>query len=117
MQLRGLFARARVVVLPYTATTGSSSVLHRAAAFGRPMVASDLPDMRAVADEENLLVNYAPPGEAAGLAEALARLLADPERQAAQARHNYEAMRAMTLDHTCARYVALFGQAAGRGLD
>mgnify|MGYP000158755591 CR=1 FL=1 len=48
-RLRGLFARASVVVLPYLASTGASSVVHRAAAWGRPLIASDLPDLRAVA--------------------------------------------------------------------
>lgn len=40
-----------VVVPPYTATTGASSVLRRSAALGRPVVASDLPDLRADAEE------------------------------------------------------------------
>jgi glycosyltransferase involved in cell wall biosynthesis len=110
-QLRELFACASVVALPYTATTGASSVLHRAAACGRPVVVSDLPDMRAVVEEENLRVEYAPPGEAAGLAAALLRLLADPDRGLSQTRHNFDIMHRMTLDHTCARYVELFERA------
>ncbi len=114
-QLRELFMQAHVVVIPSLATTGASSVLHRAAAFGRPLVASNLPDLRAVADEENLALDYVPPGDAAALAEALLRCLADPERQAAAARHNLARMQTMTLDQTCSRYVELFNQAIRRG--
>ncbi|MGH2524211.1 MAG: glycosyltransferase WbuB, partial [Anaerolineales bacterium] len=81
------------------------------AAFGRPVVASDLPDVRAVADEEGLRVEYAPPADPAALAEALGRLLADPKAQMQMAHHNLGVMREMTLDHTSARYVALYEQA------
>ncbi len=113
-RLRDLFGRASVVVLPYTATTGASSVLHRAAALGRPMVMSDLPDLRTVAEEENLRVDFVPAGDPAALAGALIRLLRDPDRQAAHARHNIAMMQDMTLDHTSARYVAAFEHALRR---
>lgn len=113
-RLRDLFARASVVVLPYTATTGASSVLHRAAALGRPMIMSDLPDLRTVAEEENLRVDYVPAGDPAALGAALIRLLQDPARQAAHARHNMAMMQAMTLDHTSARYVAAYEHALRR---
>jgi glycosyltransferase involved in cell wall biosynthesis len=112
-QLREVFARARVVVLPYTATTGTSSVLHRAAAVGRPVIASDLPDLRTTAEEENLLLGYVPPRDPAALAAALQALLDDRARQAAWAEHNLAAMGGMTLDQTCARYLELF---SGSGL-
>ena len=112
-QLRDVFARARVVVLPYTATTGTSSVLHRAAALGRPVLASDLPDLRAAAEEEGLLAGYVPPNDPAALASALEALLADRPRQAAWAQHNLAMMRGMTLDQTCARYLELFAGSGG----
>ncbi|MEP7356312.1 MAG: glycosyltransferase family 4 protein [Anaerolineales bacterium] len=109
-QLREAFARARVVVLPYTATTGGSSVLNRAAAFGRPVVISDLPDLRAAAEESGLLAEYVPPADAESLAHALDGLLLDRARQARLARHNLAAMRRLTLDNVCARYLDLFRQ-------
>lgn len=109
-QLRAAFAQARVVVLPYTATTGASSVLHRAAGGGRPVVASDLPDLRAVVEEENLHVNFVPPADPQALAAALLALLHDPARQTAQAQHNLAQMQAMTLERTCARYMEIFAQ-------
>lgn len=107
-QLREVFARARVVVLPYLATTGASSVLHRAAACGRPVLASDLPDLHAAAEEEGLRLDYVRPNDPAALAEALGALLADPARQAAHAQHNLRVMRALTVEQTCARYLDLF---------
>ncbi len=110
-ELRGLFAQARVVALPYLATTGASSVLYRAAAYGRPVVASDLSDLRAATEEEQLAIDYVPPSDPAALAQALEALLADPQRQAVIANRNLAAMRRMTLEHTCARYLDLFQQA------
>jgi glycosyltransferase involved in cell wall biosynthesis len=102
-----LFARACVVALPYLATAGASSVMYRAAAMGRPVIISDLPDTRAAAEEAGLRVVFVPPGDAAALAEALCALLADPEQQANLARHNVRVLSGATLAHTCARYAEL----------
>ncbi len=114
-QLRDLFMQAYVVVVPSIATTGASSVVHRAAAFGRPLIVSDLPDLRAVTEEEDLRVDYVPPGDAGALAEALIQLLAEPERGEALAQHNLTRMQTMTVAHTCSRYLHLFDQAINRG--
>lgn len=108
-QLQSLFARATVVVLPYIATTGSSSALHRAAGWGRPIVASDLPEMRAIAEEEQLWIEFFPSNSLSGLVSTLDRLLANPKRRAAQASHNYCAVvRSLTLAHTCEAYLHAF---------
>jgi glycosyltransferase involved in cell wall biosynthesis len=114
-QLRDLFAQTRVVALPYLATTGASSVLYRAAAYGRPVVASDLSDLRAATDEEELAIDYVPPADPAALAEALEKQLADPQRQSALAQQNLLVMRRLTIEHTCDRYLDLFQQARARG--
>ncbi len=106
-EVHALFAQTRVVVVPYLATTGASSVLSRAAALGRPVIASDLPDLRATAEEVGLRVVWTPPGDAAALARALVELLDYPARQAELARHNAEVMRALSLEVTSARYADL----------
>ncbi len=108
--LRALFAQARVVALPYLATTGASSVLYRAAAYGRPVVASDLADLRAATAEEGLALDYVPPCDPVALAAALEALLADPARQAALAERNLAAMGRLTIEQTSARYLDLFRQ-------
>ena len=108
-ELRHIFACATIVVLPYSATTGSSSVLYRAAGWGRPIVASNLPELRAIAEEERLWVEFFPPGDGASLAVTLERLLADPVRRAAQAHHNYRTvMNHLTLAHSCQAYLRAF---------
>lgn len=112
--LRRVMAQASLVAVPYLATTGASSVLNRAAALGRPVIASDLPDIRATAQEAGLEVAWTPPGDAPALARALMDLLGDPARQAALARRNVDAMRAIPLERTSARYADLIEAVAAR---
>ena len=109
--LRDMFSRASMVVLPYTAATGSSSVLHRAVAWGRPVVLSDLPEMRAVVEEENLRAEFFASGDRNSLTAAIERLLADPALRTVQAHHNYQATLRMTLEDTCRAYLRTFALA------
>ena len=109
--LRDMFSRASMVVLPYTAATGSSSVLHRAAAWGRPVVLSDLPEMRAVIEEENLRAEFFASGDRNSLIAAIERLLAAPALRTAQAHHNYQVTLRMTLEDTCRAYLRAFALA------
>lgn len=72
-----LFAAARCVVLPYVRVY-QSGVAHLAANFARPVVATDVGDLRSVIvdGETGILV---PPADAEELARGLCRLLADAE--------------------------------------
>jgi glycosyltransferase involved in cell wall biosynthesis len=112
--LRDVFSRAALVVLPYAAATGSSSVLHRAVAWGRPVVLSDLPEMHAVVEEENLRAEFFASGDRNGLSAAVERLLADSSLRTAQAYHNYQATLRMTLEDTCRAYLRAFALAISR---
>jgi glycosyltransferase involved in cell wall biosynthesis len=106
--LREIFLQAAIVVLPYTATTGSSSVLSRAASWGRVVVVSDLPELRAAADEAGLQAEYFRSGDQQALIQALDRLLSDPKRRLAIARHNFRAISHYTPDATAKAYLHAF---------
>src|SRR5207244_2568250 len=54
------FRRARIVVAPYSIATGSSATIHQAIGFGRPAVVTDLPEFRAIAEEEDLWLEFFP---------------------------------------------------------
>lgn len=108
------FARARVVVLPYRATTGTSSVMLRAAALGRPMIASDLPALRHTAAEAGVHLHFVPPNNAPALAEAILTLLRDPAQQQGQAADNVRAVQALAPHHTSRRYAEILRQVARR---
>ena len=109
--LRKLFSRAQIVALPYTASTGSSSVIYRAAIWGRAMVASDLPETKSVAEERGLAVEFFRNRDAAGLASAIQTLLDAPGLRRAQAEHNYAAIQRGPFEGTCYLYLQAFNQA------
>lgn len=71
-----------VVVAPFTADRGETSPFKvlDALACQRPVVSSDLPSVRLLAEESRAIV-LAPPDEPKALAEELKRLLADPARR------------------------------------
>ena len=74
--LAQVFRMADVVVLPYLATTGTSGVFHLACGYGRPIVASDLPEIREILDEgaSALLV---PAGDVQALKDTILKVLSD----------------------------------------
>jgi glycosyltransferase involved in cell wall biosynthesis len=72
------FAQARISVFDYSATTGSSGVLHQTASYGTVPVFPRIGDFVDVCRDEGLDgANYTP-GDALGMAEVIAGLLADP---------------------------------------
>lgn len=107
-RLTSLFAHATVVVVPPTASTGSSGVIHRAIGHARPVVVSDLPDLRALAAEEDLAMSWSCPGDAAGLASAIDELLADTDLRRRLVAHNMRAAARLASDRTADAYVRLF---------
>ena len=74
------FGDARISVFDYSATTGSSGVLHQTACYGAVPVFPRIGDFVDVCRDEGLDgANYAP-GDAEGMARAIADLIADPSR-------------------------------------
>ena len=110
-EVMGLFQRAQIVVLPYAASTGSSSVLYQAATWGRPVVASDLKEIRALVDESNLKIGFFQNNSLEGLCSAIRSLLDSSEKRQAQATHNFNAMQRTRPEETTARYIEAFNRA------
>jgi glycosyltransferase involved in cell wall biosynthesis len=109
-ELPALFAEATLVVVPARASTGSSGVIHRAVANGRAVLASDLPDFRALAREEDLALEWYRAGDEVALSRALDRLLSDPSRRDALVRHNREALARLSPRRMVDAYLAAFGR-------
>jgi len=85
--LEQLFVHADVVVLPYSTTTGTSGVFHLAAGFGRPIVASSLPEIKElVADGAAAML--VPPGDVTALKAALVTVLGDEKLACAMSEQN-----------------------------
>lgn len=79
--VRTIWRRAAIAVLPSTYGEGVPKALLEAAACGRPIVASDVPGCREAVrqGESGILV---PPRDVGALADAIAVLAADPARRA-----------------------------------
>lgn len=106
-----LFRRTNVVVLPYSASTGSSSVVYSAATWGRAIVASDLHEIRALAQEEDFQIEFFENGNAASLRNAIQNLLSSPERRREQTQHNFQSIQNARIERTCHLYLRAFNRA------
>jgi glycosyltransferase involved in cell wall biosynthesis len=75
-KLSHVFGMADVVVTPYLVALGTSGVFHLACSFGKPVVSSDLPEIREIVNEgaSALLV---PPGDPEALKNAILKVLYD----------------------------------------
>jgi glycosyltransferase involved in cell wall biosynthesis len=110
-EVRGLFEQAQIMVLPYNASTGASSVLVQAASWGRPVVASDLSETLAVARENGLKVALFQRGEAHSLAAVLRTQLDSAQERRAQVEHNFAAVLRNRPEETCRAYLQAFNLA------
>ena len=109
-----LFEHAQIVILPYTASTGSSSVLYQAAMWGRPVVASDLPEIRSAVTESRLQVKFFQTGSIENLASAIRSMLNGPSLRKDQIMHNCQAIERVRPDETCRLYLQAFNLALER---
>jgi len=106
-----LFRHAKIIILPYAASTGSSSVLYRAATWGRAVVSSDLSEMRSLTQEGNFQVEFFKNGNATSLRNAIRTLLASPDKRRAQIQNNFQAIQNVRIEITCHRYLHAFNRA------
>lgn len=109
--VRDLFRRAQIVVLPYVASTGSSSVLFQAATWGRPIVASDLSEIHKMTVENRLQVEFFEKDNCESLARSIRLLLDSPGLRHAQAEHNFKAIQHVRPKATCLHYIQAFNRA------
>jgi len=109
--VKDLFRRAQIVVLPYAASTGSSSVLYQAATWGRPIVASDLREIRKMTLENDLQVQFFESNNPESLCRSIRMLVNSASLRHAQTRHNFGAIQHLRPRVTCHRYIEAFNRA------
>jgi glycosyltransferase involved in cell wall biosynthesis len=107
-QIGELLQASTVAVLPYTSSAGSSGIAHLACTYGVPMVASDIPDFRRLADEEGLAIDFFPAGNVGELARHLIDLLSNRERQVEMALQNVSAAMRMSMPEIIRQYLRTF---------
>jgi glycosyltransferase involved in cell wall biosynthesis len=103
-----LFQSSSLAVLPYTSSAGSSGIAHLACTYGVPIVASDIPDFRRLADEEGLAIDFFPPGKINELARHLTDLLRNRDRQVEMAMQNVSAALRMSMPEIIRQYLRTF---------
>jgi glycosyltransferase involved in cell wall biosynthesis len=103
-----LFQQSTVVVLPYTSSAGSSGIAHLACTYGVPIIASDIPDFRRLAEEEGLAMQLFPVGDNAALGDSLVELLGNRNRQMEMALQNTSAALRMSMPEIIRQYLQTF---------
>jgi glycosyltransferase involved in cell wall biosynthesis len=110
-QVKDLFRCAQIVVLPYAASTGSSSVLYQAATWGRAIVASDLSEIRKLTIENDLQIQFFENNNVESLCNSIHLLLSSRSLRRAQAQHNFKSIQHLRPQATCYRYIEAFNYA------
>lgn len=109
-EVEPLFRAASVTVFPYTATTGSSGVLHQAGAFGCPPVLPRIGDLEDLVVDEGFTGAFYRPGDVEDLARAVGELLDDPGEGDRIARANHAAAVGLSLDAVTDWYLLHIGR-------
>lgn len=102
-ELGSVFGGAYLVVLPYTAATGTSGVFHLACSFGKPVIASNLQEIREMV-EEGASAILVPPRDSDALSTAIVRLLKDEALAARMSEANLAFARARSFSHVAKEY-------------
>ena len=100
-----IFGDAAVVVFPYTSTTGSSGVLHQAGDYGKAAVLPHIGDFAEVIAEEGYAGEFFEPDDAQSLADAVARVIDDPDRRRALGTQNFMASRGLPINEVVDWYL------------
>lgn len=104
-QIEDFFSQARLAVFDYSATTGSSGVLHQAASLGAVPVFPHIGDFVDVCRDEGLGGAHFTPDDAADMARAIAGMLTDADSAQALADSNLAASAQMPIADVAAYHV------------
>jgi glycosyltransferase involved in cell wall biosynthesis len=86
-KLASVFRQVQVVVLPYHAAPGTSGVFHLACGYKRPVVASDLLEIRELVNDGASAI-LVPPGDVDELKDAILRILCNRDLAEKMSRQN-----------------------------
>jgi glycosyltransferase involved in cell wall biosynthesis len=111
-QVMPLFHSSYVVVLPYLTATGSSGVVHLAASFGRPVIITDLEDMKAITKEEGLKMVYYDKGDKEHLKRSIMEVFSDRKGTERMVKQNFDVASKLTFDNIADKYVDILESVA-----
>ena len=109
-EIGNIFSSATVLVLPYTSAGGPSGVAHQACEFAVPIIGSDIPDFRDMANTEELAMLFYETGNPESLAQVLTDLLENPTLQHEMAEQNFSVAVRTTMERVVGQYLHAFAK-------
>ncbi|WP_434035538.1 glycosyltransferase [Formosa sp. 4Alg 33] len=103
-----LFNESAVVVFPYTATTGSSGVLHQAGSYGKAVVMPDLGDLALLVQDEGYEGEFFDPTSVESLANAIEVIVTNSSYRIGLGEMNYKAATAHPMSKIAEMYLDTF---------
>jgi glycosyltransferase involved in cell wall biosynthesis len=103
-----IFGEAAVVVFPYTSTTGSSGVLHQAGDYAKAAVLPQLGDFAELIAEEGYTGEFFEPDNPWSLAQAIARIIDNPDHRREIGMQNFLASRGIPINEVIDWYLLHF---------
>ncbi|EDP96932.1 glycosyltransferase [Kordia algicida OT-1] len=103
-----LFNESAVVVFPYTATTGSSGVLHQAGSYGKAVVMPDLGDLALLVKDEGYQGEFFEPTSVDSLANAIEAIVTNDAYRVSLGKTNYKAATAFPMERITDMYLEQF---------
>ncbi|GGG14229.1 glycosyl transferase family 1 [Dokdonia pacifica] len=107
-EVPSLFKDSAVVVFPYTATTGSSGVLHQAGSYGKAVVLPDLGDLALLIKDEGYQGAFFNPESVQSLATAIKKIITNDSYRIALGESNYKASIAFPMERITDMYLDTF---------
>jgi len=103
-----IFKESAVVVFPYTATTGSSGVLHQAGSYGKAVVMPNIGDLTDMIEDEGYQGEYFDPNSIESLASAIEKILTRDDHRIELGRTNFRAATAYPMNRITEMYIKEF---------
>lgn len=108
--VEAIFRGATLTVFPYTATTGSSGVLHQAGSHGCAPVLPRIGDLEGLIQAEGFTGVFFDPEDVGDLSRAIGFLIDNESERARIAAHNYGAAAGLTIDEVADWYLVHIGR-------
>ena len=105
-----IFKESAMVVFPYTATTGSSGVLHQAGSYGKAVVMPQIGDLALLVSEEGYRGEFFDPQSIESLADSIEKIVQNPEYRIQLGKANYKAATAYPMAKIVDMYMQHFKQ-------
>ena len=100
-----IFEESTFIIFPYTTTTGSSGILHQAGSYARAAILPKIDDLERLVEEEGYGGAYFEIENAQSMANAIARLIDNPQERLDIEAQNYAAAKGLPMSELAQWYL------------